>query len=589
MATIDSDRNIGMSTSDNVKASQAEQLWAQNNVAARLRAMAEKMPDQIALAWPTGKASQGTKRTYKTRTFADLELTTSSIAAGLQNLGIKPGMRIVLLVRFGADFIGLVFALLKIGAVVVLVDPGMGRKNLLRCLQATNPDGFVAIPLGQIVRKLFSHRFPKAIYNVTVGYSWGLLPRPTLAELASTPSALFEPPLTLLDSQAAIIFTTGSTGPPKGVEYTHRTFNSQIDALVAHYKIEPGGRDLSGFPLFGLFNAVMGTTTVIPDMDPTRPADVDPPRLLDAIDQWKVTQAFGSPALWNKVARYANQTNRRVQSLTRVFSAGAPVPAHVLESMRLMLPDQASMYTPYGATEALPIASIESREVLGGVAELSKRGAGTCVGHRFEGIQWRVIGISDDPIDSIEKTHSLAGGEIGELMVSGDVVTQSYLTRIDQNALHKVRDGNRFWHRMGDVGYLDDAGRFWYCGRKSQRVRSASGDLYTEQCEAIINQHSKIYRSALVGIGPAGEQIPAIIVEPWPDFFPQDSVTREQLYSELRELSHQHRLTQSIQHFLVYPGRLPTDIRHNSKIFREQLAQWAAKQLESQLQKSTRR
>lgn len=555
------------------------ELWSKYNVAARLRAMADKIPQHIALASPRGSHKLGIQRPYKTRTFADLELNTSSIAAGLQQLGVKPGMRIVLLVRFGEDFISLVFALLKIGAVVVLVDPGMGRKNLLRCLAATEPDGFIAIALGHVVRMLFRHRFPKAKINVTVGRHWAVLPRPTLAELSSTPSSLFEPPATTLDSQAAIIFTTGSTGPPKGVLYTHRTFNSQVDALIEHYGIAPGRCDMSGFPLFGLFNAVMGTTTIIPDMDPTRPADVDPPRLLDAIDQWEVSQAFGSPALWTTVGRYADKYHRHVSSLKYVFSAGAPVPAHVLESMRRMLPKDACMFTPYGATEALPVASIESRAVLDGLVSRTQQGAGTCVGAKFSGIQWRVIAIDDGPLPTIDKTVSLPLGQIGELMVSGDVVTTEYITRLEQNALHKVHDGQRIWHRMGDVGYLDQEDRFWFCGRKSHRVRTKNGDLFTEPCEAIANQCASIHRSALVGIGPTGEQTPVIVVEPWPEHRPQDAASSQRLIEQLRALCKKNSLTKYIDHFLIYPQRLPTDIRHNSKIFREQLAPWAAKVL----------
>jgi acyl-CoA synthetase (AMP-forming)/AMP-acid ligase II len=561
---------------------ESDSSWHAHNVAARLPAMAARLPDQVAIASPLGRASLGTTRPYRTLSFTELELSTSSIAAGLQAMGIRPGMKIVLLVRFGADFIALVFALLKLNAVIVLVDPGMGRKNLIRCLAETNPDGFIAIPATHLIRMLMTRRFPNARFNVTVGRRYGLLPRPTLADLQGTPPSLFEPPETEPETPAAIIFTTGSTGPPKGVHYTHRTFNSQVDAIASHYKIVPGGRDLSGFPLFGLFNAVMGTTTVIPDMDPTRPADVDPPRLLDAIDQWKITQAFGSPALWTKVARFASLQKRRVESLKLVLSAGAPVPVRVLESMRAMLPEDAQMHTPYGATEALPIASIESREILCGLGDLSRQGAGTCVGKHLASIDWRVIEIQDGPIESIEQTRSVKTGEVGELMVAGDVITTRYVTRQDQNALHKVRDGQRVWHRMGDIGYLDEEGRFWYCGRKSHRVRSEHGELYTEPCEAIFNQHPRVHRSALVGLGEPGSQMPVIIVEPWPEHQPRNSVARGKLIGELRGLGKAHSKTAGIEHILIYSGRLPTDIRHNSKIFREQLLPWAAKQLQQQ-------
>jgi acyl-CoA synthetase (AMP-forming)/AMP-acid ligase II len=551
------------------------------NVAARLRQVAARQPAQIAMARPLGRFQTGKTRRYATMTFADLELQTASMAAGLQQMGVEPGMRIVMLVKFGVDFIALVFALLKAGAVVVLVDPGMGRKNLVRCLEATNPDGFVAIPAAQAVRMALRHRFSNARFNVTVGRRFGFLPKPTLEQLAGTPSALYEPPAITLDSEAAIIFTTGSTGPPKGVLYTHRTFNSQVDQLVEHYGIQPGGKDLSGFPLFGLFNGVMGTTTVIPDMDPTRPADVEPPKLLDAIDQWEINQAFGSPALWTAVGRYANAVGRQVPSLTRVFSAGAPVPPQVLESMRATIAEDGQMFTPYGATEALPVASIESREILGETAEKCRRGAGTCVGRKFPGIEWKVIAIDDGPLESLEQTRELPMGQIGELMVRGDVVTRQYVTRLEQNALHKVQDGQHVWHRMGDVGYLDEQHRFWCCGRKSHRVRTAKQVLFTEPCEAIYNNHPHIHRCALVGIGQPGEQTPVIVAEPWPEHSPTDSVHSEQLTAQLRGLGKEQELTRAIERVLIYPRRLPTDIRHNSKIFREQLAPWAAAQLEN--------
>ncbi len=561
-----------------MKLKQPTSDWHNCNVAARLQAMAAKIPDQIAIASPLGRSSAGTARRYRTSTFTQLELTTNSIAAGLQELGIKPGMRIVLLVRFGADFIAIVFALLKMGAVIVLVDPGMGRKNLIHCIAATKPDGFIAIPMAHLIRMALRHRFPNARFNVTVGRRFGILPKPTLRQLIGTPSSLFEPPATSLDSEAAIIFTTGSTGPPKGVLYTHRTFMSQVDAIASHYGIKPGGRDLSGFPLFGLFNAAMGTTTIIPDMDPTRPADVDPPRLLDAMDQWKVTQAFGSPALWTAVSRYAAEHGRNVPSLNRVLSAGAPVPIHVLESMRAMLPSDAGFHTPYGATEALPIASIESREVFGQVAHKIRTGAGTCVGKNLPGVRWQVIAIDDGPLETIQQVHPLPIGKIGELMVAGDMVTERYVTRTDQNTLHKVHDGDVTWHRMGDLGYLDDEGRFWYCGRKSQRVRTSHGELYTEPCEAIFNQHPQIHRSALVGVGQPGNQIPIVIVEPWPTKKPSTREAREKLIAELVALGKANPVTECIDHVWIYPKRMPTDIRHNSKIFREQLAQWAARQ-----------
>jgi acyl-coenzyme A synthetase/AMP-(fatty) acid ligase len=163
-------------------------------------------------------------------------------------------------------------------------------------------------------------------------------------------------------------------------------------------------------------------------------------------------------------------------------------------------------------------------------------------------------------------------------MVSGPVISSEYVTRRDQNALHKVYEGERVWHRMGDVGYLDNRGRFWYCGRKSHRVRSSNQTLFTEPCEAIINTHPSIYRTALVGLGAADQQQAIAIVEPWPGKRPRANSTDERvLIAELQRLAQAHSVTASIQDFRIYPRRLPTDIRHNSKIFREQLVPWAEK------------
>lgn len=553
-----------------------------SNVGLRLTAQATARPELLGIATPIGSHRQGTHRRYCTISLRDLDERSSSIAAGMQAMGIGPNHRIALLVKFGEDFIALVFALLKTGATLVLVDPGMGRKNLLNCLAETQPDGFVAIPLAQAILKAKRNLFPSAKFYVTVGRRFGFLPAPTLSELEATPANRFRPPMTQLQDSAAIIFTTGSTGPPKGVLYSHQTFLAQIDMISERYCIEPGGKDLSGFPLFGLFNAVMGTSTILPDMNPTRPADVDPVRLLDAIDQWQINQSFGSPALWTKVGLYCQSTARRTESLKLVLSAGAPVPARVLEHLRAAIAPDGQVFTPYGATEALPIASIESREVLQETAEQTRNGYGTCVGSRFDRVRWKVIEITDEPIASIDQARSVAPGQIGELMVCSPSVTHRYVTRTDQNALHKVLADpsdphTDIWHRMGDVGYLDSQDRFWFCGRKSHRVRTAQGPIFTEPVEAVVNTHPSVYRSALVPLGSPENQKPVVIVEPWPEHRKRVKANRDTLEHEWRALLLSRHPNLDIDSFVVHPGRLPTDIRHNSKIFREQLTQWLSK------------
>jgi acyl-CoA synthetase (AMP-forming)/AMP-acid ligase II len=547
------------------------------NVAQRLSESAERNPEGIAVVEP-GPARPGQPRQYTRRTFRDLDRDTDGIAAGLQEMGVLPGTRLALLVRPGIDFVALVFALLKSGAVMILVDPGMGRRNVVACLEEAEPQGFVAIPLVQAIRTVLRGRFPHAAWNVTVGrrrWPWG---GTTLSELRQASPSATPRIATCEDDPAAIIFTSGSTGPPKGVLYRHGNFDRQVVEIRDFYGIQPGEIDVPGFPLFALFNAAMGVTTVFPDMDFSRPAQADPRNILEAASDWRATQAFGSPALWNVVGRYCEQTGGSMPTVRRILSAGAPVPPHVLERMKRAIHAEGELHTPYGATESLPVASISATEVLAETAARSRDGAGTCVGRRFPGIDWKVIRITDEPLRDIEDAVEVPRGDIGELIVQGPVVTREYVTRTESNALHKIRDKKLVWHRMGDVGYLDEQDRFWFCGRKSHRVRTARGTLFTIPCEAIFNCHRRVYRSALVGVGQPGQQRPVVVVEPWPEFRPHGRQDEEQLVRELVAAAANHPLTSPIRDVLI-ANALPVDTRHNSKIFREQLAVYAARRL----------
>jgi acyl-CoA synthetase (AMP-forming)/AMP-acid ligase II len=546
------------------------------NVAHRLAQQASATPDRLAVI-AAGRHNSAGKRLYARMTFRELDRDSDRIAHGLRELGATPGTRLALLVRPGVDFISLVFGLFKAGAVIILIDPGMGRQNLIGCLEAAEPEGFIAIPPVQAVRVMLRRRFPRARLNVTVGrrWFWGGI---TLDELRRSewPGPQLAP--TCSADPAAIIFTTGSTGPPKGVLYRHDNFDRQVEEIRDFYGIRPGQIDLACFPLVALFNCAMGVTTVVPDMDASRPAMADPANLVEAIRDWGVTQSFASPAVWNRVGPYCAARGLRLPTLKRVMSAGAPVPPYVLERMKSCIAAEGEMHTPYGATEALPLASISATEVLAETAERTRRGAGTCVGRAFAGIEWKIVAAVDGPIAKLVDAQELPLGEIGELIVRGPVVTGEYVTRTEWNALAKIADGGSFWHRMGDVGYFDDRGRFWYCGRLSHRVLTAAGPMYTEPCEAIFNNHPSVYRSALVGIGPKGNQRPVIVVEPLVARIPLTLADRQTLVTEVAKLAKSHPLTTRIEDVLIHPS-FPVDIRHNAKIFREKLAVWAEEEL----------
>jgi acyl-CoA synthetase (AMP-forming)/AMP-acid ligase II len=362
------------------------------------------------------------------------------------------------------------------------------------------------------------------------------------------------------------------------VVYEHGMFDAQVRALRDHYGIREGEVDLPAFPLFALFSVAMGVTVVVPDMDPTKPAQVNPEQFVAQIQAHHVTQSFGSPAIWDPVGQYCVGRNLTLPSLQRVLMAGAPVSPVILERVLRILPGTANAHTPYGATEALPVSSITARDVLSETAALTRSGKGTCVGKALPGITLRVIRIADDAIPFWDDRLVLSHGEIGEIAVKGPVVTREYFRHEQATALAKIPDGTLWWHRMGDVGYLDERDRLWFCGRKADRVQTAQGTLFTVPCEAIFNQHPDVFRSALVGIGSAGSQRPVIVIEPHPDKFPATADATVRFTSELLRLGAANPLTAGITSVLFHRA-FPVDVRHNVKISRDKLAIWAAKQL----------
>ncbi|MDR3108247.1 MAG: AMP-binding protein [Planctomycetaceae bacterium] len=555
------------------------------NVSNRLHTIASQIPDNIAIAEPLrGITGTRTANDYRTITFRELDDDVNRIARGLVNFGIEREMRIVLMVRQGIDFVALFYSLLKVGAVVVLIDPGMGLRQLLNCLSQVNPDGFVAIPMVHAVRCFCSHKFPNSIHNVTAGRRlfWG---GTTLTALRQTESCEQFSASTKPDDNAAIIFTSGSTGEPKGVLYSHRIFDTQVHEVATRYGIDMGGIDLAAFPFFGLFNAAMGTTAVIPEMNPTKPAKLNPKKFMDAADAWQVTQSFGSPALWNRVAKYCEQSGRKFKTLRRCVSAGAPIAPSLLARMKKIIAPDGDIFTPYGATESLPVASISASEVLKETAEKTKTGKGICVGNRFGGIEWNVIKVTEKAIPTLDEAEILTTNQVGELIVTGNQVTKRYVTGAsDANEKSKIKEGERTWHRIGDVGYIDEQDRFWICGRKSHRVETEQETMFTVPCEAIFNQHKSVYRSALAGAVISGKKNeegvpyrePCIFIEPKPEEYPKTKHAEKTLIEELRTLAKSSPLTEQIKNIFILK-HFPVDVRHNAKINREKLSDTATK------------
>ncbi|MDH3328807.1 MAG: fatty acid CoA ligase family protein [Desulfobulbaceae bacterium] len=535
------------------------------NIAGSLDRVAEAYPDKTGLVCRK-------KGLYHQWSFRELQANSDRFAAALSAEGVQPGQRVMLMVPPSMEFVCLTFALFKLGAVVILVDPGMGYRNLLRCIGGVQPDVLVGIPKAQVFSRIFPRPFKTVSTRICVGPSLGFLGRSLSAICTKTGNIKIESAKAGRDDPAAIIFTTGSTGPPKGVRYTHGIFHAQLEIIRDYYRILPGEVDQPAFPLFALFSTALGAKAVIPEMDPARPANVDAEKFIQTLIDQQVTYSFGSPAIWNVVSRYCLARNI-VLPVRKILMAGAPVPGELIERVRRIMPKDGEIHTPYGATECLPISSMTGTEILRETWQQTRQGLGTCVGLPLPGIDIQVIRTIEGPLKTWQEAEVLSPGEIGEIVVKGPVVTRAYDHNDAENIMAKIVDGETVRHRLGDMGYFDDQGRLWFCGRKAHRVLTEQGVMYTIPCEAIINEHPGVFRSALVGVGKPGSQVPVIIVELVPG-----AVQSEKLMNELCELAGRNVLTGSIKTFLVHPS-FPVDIRHNAKIFREKLAGWAADQL----------
>jgi acyl-CoA synthetase (AMP-forming)/AMP-acid ligase II len=516
--------------------------------------MAAAQPGAAALKVARGRSRSG-DIDYLCLTFSELLGETAAWCERLRSRGVRRGDRVLVMVRPGLPLIASAFALFKVGAVPVIIDPGMGLRSFLGCVARSRPRALVGIPLAQAVSRVFRRHFRSVEVRLPVSGS--------LTARIGAPGRASEPAHAEPADLAAILFTSGSTGAPKGVCYEHGMFEAQVGLVRDTYGIEPGEVDLPLLPIFALFNPALGMTSVIPEMDPRRPARADPARIVQAIRQENVTNSFGSPTLWRRVAEHCRERKISLPSLRRVLCAGAPVPADLWEASRSFL-SAGRMHSPYGATEALPVSTVSADEIDAG----SIRGA--CVGRPVTGIEVRVIPISDQPIASIDAAGRVPAGEPGEIIVRGPVVTRAYDALPEATAASKIPDPSApggVWHRMGDCGLVDADGRLWFLGRKAERVVTAGGTFFTEPCEQVFRSHPRARRCALIGLGSE----PALVVEART----RGIADERSLAADLYALARRHPHTAPIRKFLFH-RRFPVDVRHNAKIHRLALANWAA-------------
>ncbi len=539
-----------------------ESRAADANVSLHLRRRAAEHPERCAVRTAGGG----------TLSFGGLDARCDAIAHGLVELGLAPGDRACLFVRPGPELIALTHAFFRTGVVPVLIDPGMGRRSLLSCVERIRPRALVGVPRVHVARLAFPRAFRSVDVCVTVGrrLGWG---GSSLADLERSGArrGAFSVPAGDPEREAAVLFTSGSTGPAKGVVYTHTNFAAQLNTLAELYALEPGEVDCACFPLFGLFDNALGMTSVFPQLDPSRPGSCDPRAVFAAIESTGATFTFGSPAIWRRVLRWAERKGRRFTRLRRLAIAGAPVPPWLVAGLRRILPAGGEVHTPYGATEALPVSNAAGADI----ERLRTRvegGEGSYVGRPLSGVEVALVRVTDARIDAWSDDLRVGPGEPGEICVRGPIVTRAYKFDPEATSAAKIAAGARLWHRMGDVGRLDADGRLWILGRKAHRVETAAGTLFPVPLENAFEGLAGIHRTALVGVGPRGNERPHLIVERG------RGADRRAVERAVRARAQEVPDGARIEGVL-YHASFPVDVRHNAKIDRGILKRWAEGQL----------
>ena len=583
-----------------------------------LAALTERADDTSVAVVDMDPKGDGTTVSM-TLTWAELNQQVNAAATRLHALGVRPGDRVNLMVPPGARLTTLIYACMKLGAVIVVADTGLGIPGLTRALKGANPSFLVGIPaalsaartllwpgvrisvepLGSVQEKLLGVAGSVFTAPAADGTPGAPVPTPTVVEFPSP----------VPDADAAVLYTSGSTGPAKGVVYTQRQLAGMRDAIANTYGFAPGSGLVAGFAPFALLGPALGATSVTPTMDVTRPKTLTASALASAAAAIDASVVFASPAALVNVVATADELNAEQRAalakVQTVLSAGAPIPVPLLEALSALVPN-ASLHTPYGMTEGLPVTDVSFEMIRQAIAEGTPNAAGevldpfardgVCVGFAVYGAAVAIAPLLQDGSVADEMTHE--PGVTGEILVSAPHVKDRYDTLWVTEEQSISTPG---WHHTGDVGHLDASGRLWVEGRLAHVLLTSQGVLTPVAAEQSAESLPEVRRAALVAVGPAGTAAPVLVIEASantaalearqsasvfkralldrvPGRFPiAEGVAPFELSQLVRQKVAEDTGVELAAVLVVHEH--PTDIRHNSKIDRPALGEWASKVL----------
>lgn len=500
-------------------------------------------------------------------TFQHLDADIRSMAAGLVDLGVSKGDRVALLVLPGIDLAVCIFACWRMGAVVVLADAGLGVRGMGQALASADPAYLIGIPkaiaaartMGWPGVRISTKELPPSQRRLL-----GVVA--TLDELYSRGRERPAPPLPSSLDEAAIGFTSGATGPAKGVVYRHHQLQAQRDAIIELYGISASDSLVAAFGPFALFGPLIGIPSVVPDMEVTSPSTLTAEALAAAVKAVNASLVFASPAALTNIAATADgitpEQAEAMEGVRILISAGAPVPAPVLQAARALMPN-CDPHTPYGMTEVMPVADISLEEI-----EAAGPGNGVCVGHPTNGVEVMLSAL--DAVGNAVGPLSDESGVVGEVCIRAPHMRDGYDKLWMTSHAASQPTG---WHRSGDVGHFDEAGRLWIEGRIGHVVTTEVGPVTPVGIERCVALLTDVADAGVVGVGPLGVQRVVVVV------VPRAGIRRPGLAAE--DLADRVRGQVDgidVAAVLTAPS-LPVDKRHNSKIDRTRIARWAERVL----------
>lgn len=540
------------------------------NIYLTFESVAQRQPSETAVVVPAIHR-QREVQSYLHYSFSDLLLSTRKYANGFLSTGVKPNMKALVFIQPGVELISIVFALAKIGIVPVLIDAGIGVRNILDCVKQAKPDILIGIPRAFLF-KIFNHQaFDSVKFNFIDARHCMLPSYISLQKIKdSDDSEGYTHPRDTEDL-TFLLFTSGSTGAPKGVVYTPSIFQGQLATLRSAFSLTPDDVDMPIIPALVIGTLCLGMRVVIPPINPLKPTSMDPNVIAKVVNDCGVTFSFGSPAVWGKIARFCVDHGIHFPKLKQLLVAGAPSSATTLRLFRKIVPN-GRFYTPLGATECTPITTISSDEMDEAILSRQESGGGFCVGKPTRNHTIRMIGITDDDLPMISAAKILGEGDIGEIIVKGPVVTKLYYENELATRKAKIYESNgEVWHRTGDVGYFDDQGRIWFCGRKAHICNYGDETYYSVKVEYCFNGLTGINRVALVNIFLDGQKVLALCIEPTQRFM--GPTARHRIVANIVQVARSYHIPLKVIAF--YPRQFPVDKRHHAKIERHLLAKWA--------------